>query len=272
MSEPVGTSSRLLVVKREPRIPCERAWELVQRLGSAIRRIVRQRAVLALVGVWLTILVGVVGAFTTAAFEATVVDIADGDTLTVLREDRTQVRVRLHGIDAPENGQPFWVKAKAFTSELAHRKVVRVEPTDLDHDGHMVAYVRLPHGRTLNHELVRVGLAWWRRIRWYAPHDAALEHLEAGARGAGRGLWADLRPVPPWWWRAPVGATTTRQAAPRWLLQVSPGATDPGEVAGMGLLQEWPVVHAYDTPKACERARDKRLNRAERVTRCVPAP
>jgi endonuclease YncB( thermonuclease family) len=33
--------------------------------------------------------------------------VADGDTMTDLRDDRTQVRIRLHGIEAPERGQPF---------------------------------------------------------------------------------------------------------------------------------------------------------------------
>src|SRR5262249_61586917 len=134
--------------------------------------IVRPGAVLVLLGVWLTNLVGVVGAFTIAAFEATVIGIAEGDTLTVLREDQTPVRVRLHGIDAPENGQPFWAQAKAFASDLADGKVVRVEPTDFDRDRHVVAHVILPDGRHLNRELVRAGLAWWMRIRWYATHDA----------------------------------------------------------------------------------------------------
>jgi len=208
------------------------------------------------------------------AFEATVVGVADGDTLTLLREDKTPVRVRLHGIDAPENGQPFWAQAKAFTSDLAHGKVVRVEPAGPDRDGHVVAHVILPDGRSLNRALVREGLAWWLRVRWHPTNDAELEHLEAEARAAGRGLWADPRPVPPWWWRAPVvgSATPTPQAVPRWLLQVPPVAADPGEEVGMGLLDEWPVVHAYDTPKACERARAERLNRAEGVVRCVPAP
>jgi hypothetical protein len=39
-------------------------------------------------------------------YSARVVGISDGDTLTVLK-DRTQVRIRLHGIDAPETGQDF---------------------------------------------------------------------------------------------------------------------------------------------------------------------
>jgi micrococcal nuclease len=50
-------------------------------------------------------------AFTVAAFQAKVVGVADGDTLTVLR-DKTTYRVRLHGIDAPEGGQAYGRRAK----------------------------------------------------------------------------------------------------------------------------------------------------------------
>jgi endonuclease YncB( thermonuclease family) len=38
-----------------------------------------------------------------------VVSIADGDTLTLL-VDKTQIRVRLEGIDTPERAQPLWCK------------------------------------------------------------------------------------------------------------------------------------------------------------------
>ena len=44
--------------------------------------------------------------------------LADGDTITMLRDDKTQVRIRLHGIDAPEGGQPFGTRAKQSTSDL----------------------------------------------------------------------------------------------------------------------------------------------------------
>ena len=51
----------------------------------------------------------------------------------------------------------------------------------------------------LNQELVKQGWCWW--YRKYAPADTVLEQLEAEAREAKKGLWADLQPVPPWEWR-----------------------------------------------------------------------
>jgi endonuclease YncB( thermonuclease family) len=45
------------------------------------------------------------------SFEAKVVKIADGDTITVLL-DRTQHKIRLEGIDSPETRKPFSTRAK----------------------------------------------------------------------------------------------------------------------------------------------------------------
>jgi hypothetical protein len=77
---------------------------------------------------------------------------------------------------------------------------VHVRPRDTDRYGRTVAEVILPDGRSLNHELVRAGLAWW--YRTYAPADDVLARLEHEAKTAGRGLWAQPDPTPPWEWRA----------------------------------------------------------------------
>ena len=50
------------------------------------------------------------------SFQTKVVKIADGDTITVLL-DKTQHKIRLEGIAAPEKGQPFGTKARQTLAE-----------------------------------------------------------------------------------------------------------------------------------------------------------
>jgi endonuclease YncB( thermonuclease family) len=130
-------------------------------------------------------------------FRSRVIGVRDGDTITVLHEGRPEV-IRLGGIDAPEKRQPFGQRAKQFAADLAFGRTVTVHPRDRDRYGRTVAEVILPDGRSLNRELVRVGYAWW--FRRYST-DPRLAALEAEARAARLGLWADPRPVPPWQWR-----------------------------------------------------------------------
>ena len=74
------------------------------------------------------------------AWSGKVVGVADGDTITVLR-DKEQVRIRFYGIDCPEGGQAFGKKAKQFTSDMVFGKEVEVEPVDMDRYGRTVGLV-----------------------------------------------------------------------------------------------------------------------------------
>jgi endonuclease YncB( thermonuclease family) len=130
-------------------------------------------------------------------FRGQVVGVADGDTLTVLHDQHPEV-IRLHGIDAPEQGQPFGARAKQATSALVFGQTVTVQVRDRDRYGRTVADVILPDGRQLSRELVRTGHAWW--FRRYSA-DRRLADAEAEARSARVGLWRDRDPVPPWQWR-----------------------------------------------------------------------
>ncbi len=132
-----------------------------------------------------------------ADFTGRVVGVADGDTITVMHNGKGE-RIRLHGIDCPEKRQAFGNRAKQFTSNLVFAKTVTVQVLDRDRYGRTVGVVLLPDGRSLNHELVRAGLAWmYRRY----TNDQSLSDLEEEARVAQRGLWADPHAVPPWEWR-----------------------------------------------------------------------
>ncbi|OJW21141.1 MAG: hypothetical protein BGO49_24310 [Planctomycetales bacterium 71-10] len=138
-----------------------------------------------------------------ADYPAKVVGVSDGDTLTVLTAEKRQVKIRLHGIDAPESGQDFGQRAKQAASELAFGKAVTIRPVDTDRYGRTVAEVTLPDGRSLNRELTREGCCWWYRA--YAPNDRTLASLEAQAKAAKRGLWSQPGAIPPWDWRKGVG-------------------------------------------------------------------
>jgi micrococcal nuclease len=121
-----------------------------------------------------------------------VVSIADGDTLTLL-VDKTQIRVRLEGIDTPERAQPFGQKAGQSLAKKVFGKVVQVDDLGKDRYGRTLGIVRLDK-RNVNLELVREGWAWW--YRKHAPKNRELATAEAAARRAKRGLWADAKPIP----------------------------------------------------------------------------
>ena len=126
-----------------------------------------------------------------------VVKIADGDTLTML-VGKTQIKVRLEGIDTPERAQPFGRKAGQALAKKVFGKVIQVDDLGKDRYGRTLGIVRLGK-RNINLELVQEGWAWW--YRKYAPKNKELAKAEAAARKAKRGLWADPNPIPPWDWR-----------------------------------------------------------------------
>lgn len=137
-----------------------------------------------------------------------VTSVIDGDTFVVLR-DKQSIRVRLDGIDAPEKAQPFADRSREHLSQLLGRSVT-LRVTGQDQYGRKLVEALLPDGRSINHEMVRAGYAWW--FRRYAARNRTLEALEREAREARRGLWRDEEPTPPWEFRrlARIKADTSR--------------------------------------------------------------
>src|SRR5688572_7204007 len=56
-----------------------------------------------------------------------VVGVSDGDTVTVLDATKTQHKIRLEGIDAPESHQAFGERCKQELSKRVFLKPVRIE-------------------------------------------------------------------------------------------------------------------------------------------------
>lgn len=138
-----------------------------------------------------------------------VVGITDGDTLTLLTNERRQQRVRLSEIDTPESGQPYGTRSRQALSDLAFQRNVRVAVQDTDRYGRTVGRVYAT-GTDVNAEMVRQGAAWV--YRQY-NRDPSLLTLEAEARAAKRGLWAlpEAERTPPWEWRQMAQATRQRE-------------------------------------------------------------
>jgi micrococcal nuclease len=134
-----------------------------------------------------------------ACWTGRVVAVADGDTLTVMRNGRGE-KIRLYGIDTPEKRQDYGRKAKRSTSDMVFGRMVEVEGMAVDRYGRTVAVISV-NGVCLNEELVRSGYAWvYRRYCRSARCAGWLRHEQA-ARAAGIGLWSLPDPVPPWEFR-----------------------------------------------------------------------
>jgi len=136
----------------------------------------------------------------------TVIKIVDGDTIDV-QLDTGPIRVRLHGVDTPERGQPWGKESTGALTGLVAGKEVAIEPFEQDRYDRMIGIVYWGE-LNVNLELVKRGHAWAYR-KYMRKADTELCIHEAAARTAKRGLWAAKeRPIAPWEWRRKA----TRQA------------------------------------------------------------
>ena len=141
-----------------------------------------------------------------------VVAVSDGDTITISDASKTQYKIHIAGIDAPESKHAYGTRSKDNLNQLLHGKDVRVDCPKIDRFGQQVCKVWVQPsdcpqcGETLDvgYAQISAGLAWWYRA--YAKEQSAedrgrYESEEADARLRKRGLWVDAQPVPPWEWR-----------------------------------------------------------------------
>jgi len=82
-----------------------------------------------------------------------VVGVSDGDTITVLDEQKRQHKVRLDGIDAPESNQDFGSRVKQSLSGLVFGRVVTVISSKKDKYGRTLGKVTLD-GKNINLEQI----------------------------------------------------------------------------------------------------------------------
>lgn len=137
-----------------------------------------------------------------------IIGISDGDTATLLTNDRRPVKIRLGQIDAPEKAQAFGEKSKQSLSDLVYRKNVTVEVETKDKYGRTVGKI-IVGGMDANLEQVKRGMAWF-----YVQYgrDAAYRDAESKAKASRVGLWSEFASTPPWDFRhgSKTTATTAR--------------------------------------------------------------
>ena len=136
-----------------------------------------------------------------AATPVRVVGVSDGDTIRVITADSKQIKIRLHGIDAPEDGQAYGkVSTKGLRSLLAGRQV-SIEPTGSDRYGRTVALV-YADGLNVNEAMVSNGWAWV--YPQYCTQSFCSKWIQAEsiAKASKSGLWREWSVLPPWEWRA----------------------------------------------------------------------
>jgi endonuclease YncB( thermonuclease family) len=127
-----------------------------------------------------------------------VVRVADGDTVSILDENKKQHKIRLFGIDTPEREQTYGTTASRALADLISGETVGVEQKDIDDYGRTVGVI-YHRGVNINVAMVAGGHAWW--YRRYASSEVALKNAEAKAQANKLGLWATANPMAPWDWR-----------------------------------------------------------------------
>jgi micrococcal nuclease len=117
-------------------------------------------------------------------FEARIVSIVDGDTVdAVPLGSKGTIRIRLHGVDAPERGEPFSSAATRSTRVLLFDQRVSIDGRDVDRYGRLVARVSV-RGEDASTALLMAGLAC-HYVKYSS--DVTLANAEADARRHGRG-------------------------------------------------------------------------------------
>ena len=140
--------------------------------------------------------------------EGKVVNVHDGDTVTVIDRSNKKFHIRLQGIDAPELKQEFGAASQQNLSRLVLGKEVAIYWTKVDKYRRTVGTIMLA-GRDMNIEQVKAGLAW--HFKKYADEQEPQDRLtyaaaEQQARATKLGLWQAAEPTAPGDWRQGVKA------------------------------------------------------------------
>ena len=128
-----------------------------------------------------------------------VVGVSDGDTITVLDATKTEHKVRLMGIDAPEKSQDFGNQSKGALSNYIYKHEVNVKYKKLDKYKRKVGKV-IFEGKDICLQMIADGMAW--HYKDYEKEQSKTDRdlysqEELKARNEKRGLWQTGNAIEP---------------------------------------------------------------------------
>lgn len=122
------------------------------------------------------------------AYEITgkVVNVADGDTITILDANKKQNKIRLADIDAPEKGQPYGNRATQHLKAMVAGKQVSADCREKDKYKRDICTI-VVDGVDVNADLVATGHAW---VYEQYNSRADLPPMQEEAKAKNLGLWS----------------------------------------------------------------------------------
>jgi endonuclease YncB( thermonuclease family) len=132
-----------------------------------------------------------------------VLNVHDGDTLTLLGPNNFEYKVRFNGVDAPELKQEFGDKSRKSLAKMVEGKIATIEYDKIDKYGRFVCKVFV-NGTDINLEQLKRGMAW--HFKKYQdeqnPDDKTLyAEQELTAKDSKTGLWKQKTIEAPWEYR-----------------------------------------------------------------------
>jgi len=132
-----------------------------------------------------------------------VIDVNDGDTLTVMDSRQKTYTVQLDGIDAPEAGQPYGEASKKHLARRILKKNVVLLWYKTSKEGALIAKVLWNNG-DINQLQLRTGSAWMTNsisVNTTGKDSGRYAIAQGHAKEKGLGLWRDEHAVSTWDWR-----------------------------------------------------------------------
>jgi endonuclease YncB( thermonuclease family) len=135
-----------------------------------------------------------------AVLRAKIVAYGSGSAFAVLDQSEKLKRIKLTGVDSPEQRQRFGPQARHLAAEWLGASAFEIIVDRTDKDGRIHGRV-VVDGHDVGFELIKAGLAWCDPADIAEIPQALREKYEREClqvKAQRRGLWLDQNPTPPW--------------------------------------------------------------------------